>query len=53
MAEHFDQQSDRTLCKIQNIFDIIDPETSRALVEPTIDQLINLIQGKIGNFHHF
>lgn len=37
MAEHFDQLSDKTLCKIQNIFDIIDPETSRVLVQPTID----------------
>jgi hypothetical protein len=41
---------DHFLCKLQNIFDLLDPETSRALIDPTIDQLENLILNKLKRF---
>ena len=43
-------QMDHFLCKLQNIFDLLDPETSRALIEPSIEQLENLIMSKLQKF---
>jgi len=35
---------------LQTIFDKIDPETSKALVEPTIEQVFRLVEKKIERF---
>ena len=43
-------QMDHFLCKLHNIFDLLDPETSRALIEPSIEQLENLIMSKLQKF---
>ena len=41
---------DNTLGMLQTIFDKIDPETSKALVEPTIEQVFRLVENKIERF---
>jgi hypothetical protein len=41
---------DNTLGMLQTIFDKIDPETSKALVEPTIEQVFRLVEKKIERF---
>jgi hypothetical protein len=41
---------DNTLGMLQTIFDKIDPETSKALVEPTIEQVFRLIENKIERY---
>jgi hypothetical protein len=35
---------------LQTIFDKIDPDTSKALVEPTIEQVFRLVENKIERF---
>ncbi len=41
---------DNTLGMLQTIFDKIDPETSKALVEPTIEQIFRLVENKLDRF---
>ena len=41
---------DNTLGMLQTIFDKIDPDTSKALVEPTIEQVFRLVENKIERF---
>ena len=43
-------QMDHFLCKLHNIFDLLDPETSRALIEPSIEQLEHLIMSKLQKY---
>ena len=38
---------DQFVGRLHNIFDQLDPETSAALIKPTMEQLAMLIQGKL------
>lgn len=44
------KQKDLFLKMQLDIFDRIDPQTSKNLIDPTVEQLAKLIDGKIGVF---
>ena len=43
MLEQIQKQADEFVHKLHSIFDILDKETSGALIQPSLDQLIGLI----------
>lgn len=47
LLEQIQKQADEFVCKLHEIFDLLDPETSAALIQPSLDQLVSLISGKL------
>lgn len=50
LVEKFNKKEDLLLKMQLDIFDRIDPQTSKNLINPTVEQLSKLIDGKLDTF---